>query len=233
MSPESGDVEHIYAELISIAMKESIIGKPVDPEKYKHIAEFIRLKFFVIDPLGKRLTLRDVLNQVEILERMHNIKIDTITIDPLNYLDINTYGDRDDVAQGKDLDLFLADAKSNSRHNCIITHVRDIKSREIKIGKDVIGHYKPMPTPFDVANGQMFYRKGFGMLATWRPLDTDRNPLTDDFGNEYPKNTLIIDVQKIKPKGTGELGRFSLYYDASKNCFYEAGKRYSWQYKEK
>lgn len=235
-SPETGNIEHIYAELISIAMKKSIVGKVVDQSEFETVSKFIRRKFWVIDPMGKEFNMKDLLSQVETIERSEGVKIDIISVDPLNYLDLPETR-RYDLAQGKDLDIFLADAKKNDRHNVIITHVRDIQPRQIKdSNKDVIGTYFPLPSPFDVANGQMFYRKGMGMICVYRPLDTENSPLEKkDGGGHYEENETLFVVQKAKPKGVGKNSSTSLYYDVEKNCYYEyinGYKSYSWQWKE-
>jgi len=235
-SPESGNVEHIYAELISIAMNKSIVGKKIDPSEFEDVSKFIRRKFWVIDPMGKEFDMKDMLSQVETIERSEETKIDIISIDPLNYLDLDKSHHRIDLAQAKDLDLFLADAKKNDRHNVIITHVRDIPPRQIKDrNKEVKYTYYPMPTPFDAANGQMFYRKGMMIVTMWRPLDTEGNPIENEEGKPYEKNESLFCVQKVKPKGTGKISQTPLYYDIDKNRYYEyinGYKSYAWQFKE-
>ena len=234
-SPESGNVEHIYAELISIAMKESIVGRPVNVDEFNNVSKFIKRKFRVIDPYGKEFNMKDLLGQVESIERGEEIKIDIISIDPLNYLDLDKTNRRSDLAQGKDLDIFLADAKKNDRHNCIVTHVRDIPIRNVKDDKgSILYSYYPCPTPFDTANGQMFYRKGMGMIAIWRPLDTDDNPIEKSDGSSYAQNETVFVVQKAKPKGIGKNSKASLFYDEDKNCYYEyinGYQSYSWGHK--
>lgn len=234
-SPESGNIEHVYAELISIAMKKSIVGQTVDKDEFETVAKFIKRKFWVIDPMGKEFNMKDLLGQVETIERSEEVKVDIVSVDPLNYLDLPDTR-RYDIAQGKDLDIFLADAKKNNRHNCIITHVRDIPVRNVKTKSgEVLYSYYPCPTPFDTANGQMFYRKGMGMVAIWRPLDTEGNPLKTDEGKSYAQNETLFVVQKAKPKGIGKNSQTSLFYDSEKNCYYEyvnGYKKYSWEFKE-
>lgn len=235
LSPETGDVEEVFSEILSVVMKTSISEFQFTAQDYEIASAFVRQHFYVIDPLGKDFCLVDMLDQVGALERQYEVKIDSIVIDPLNYLDVPLDGRREDIAQGKDLDLFLADAKKNDRHNIIITHVRDLPLRNVK-GKgdeDVKYSYFPMPTPNDVANGRMFFRKGFMMVAIYRPRTTKGEPLEDENGYTYPKNTTLFVVQKVKPKGTGTLSITPLYFDVKRNRFYElvnGENSYAWEF---
>jgi hypothetical protein len=218
MSPETGEVHHIYSELISILAGKSFVGNTkMDRQEMEKHAEFIKRHFFVLDPLGQEFRMEDVLNQVEGLEREFEVKIHTITIDPLNYLEYGRPYVRDDIAQGKDLDMLAGDARKNGRHNCIITHTRDLPLRTEKDNNGtVVRSWYPPATPREIANGQMFFRKGFGMFCVYRPLDTEGLPLDDCRINE----TQVI-VSKAKPKGIGEVGKVSLYYDKEKNRYYQ------------
>lgn len=224
MSPETGEVHHVYGELISILAGQSFVGNnkinKTDMEKH---AQFIKRHFFVLDPLGQEFRMEDVLNQVEGMEREQDIKIHTITIDPLNYLEYGRPYTRDDIAQGKDLDMLAGDARKNGRHNCIITHTRDLPLRNEKDKEgNVISSWYPPATPREIANGQMFFRKGYGMFCVYRPLDTDGEPLKDCLRNE----THVI-ISKAKPKGIGETGKVSLYYDKERNRYYQQDGKYA------
>lgn len=219
LSPETGDVEHIYGELMSIYIGKSFVGDYKLNEQEKQSAkEFIRQHFFVIDTFGDDFNYRDVLTQVEAIERSYEIKVHIVSVDPLNYLDNIHPNLRSDIAQSKDLDVFNADARKNNRHNVIITHTRDTEPRRIKDREtgEVLREWLPMPKPRDILNGQSFYRKGMNMVGVWRPIDFDGNPLEG-----YEQNELVVDIAKVKPKGCATLGKVSLYYDFKSNQFKE------------
>jgi hypothetical protein len=90
-----------------------------------------------------------------------------------------------------------------------------------KVNKEDVWYF-PMPTYNNIGGGKEWNRKGFQMIAQWRPLDTNREPLFNpETGMPYERNQTIFEVQKTKPKGVGKLGRFSLYYDWVSNNYYE------------
>ena len=219
LSPESGEVEHTFGELISIHAGKSFEGEyKMTEEEFKRSSEFIKKHFFLMDTFGEDFNIRDFFNQVEAIERTYGIKIHTTTIDPLNYLDHVNENLRSDKAQDKDLDIFNSNARRENRHNCIITHVRDIPTRKEydRETKEVIREWLPMPAPRDILNGQSFWRKGMNMFCTYRPLDLEGVPLKG-----YEHNETILAFSKIKPKGVGKRGQVSLHYDWKKNRYYE------------
>jgi len=107
-------------------------------------------------------------------------------------------------------------AHSHNRHNCIITHVRDMEKM-----KDGDQRYYPVASPNDVAGGRLWWRKGMQMISVYRPLDIKNQPLNDDNGEPCLENETHIYIQKSKPKGVGKVGMFKLYYDFKKNKYYE------------
>ena len=219
LSPEAGEVEHIFGELISIHAGQTMVGQyKMSEEQFKESSDFIKKHFFIMDTFGEAFNIRDFYTQVEAIERVYDIKIHTTTIDPLNYLDHVNENLRSDRAQDKDLDIFNADARKSGRHNCIITHVRDLPTRTEKDRNtgEVTREWLPIPRPKDILNGQSFWRKGMGMICTYRPIDLEDVPLP----NCEPNQTDVI-INKIKPKGVGRKGTAHLYYDWQKNRYYE------------
>jgi len=218
LSPETGNVAQVYAELTSIKSRKSFVGGGViNPED----ARFIRDHFIVIDTKGAEFYMKDFYTQVEGVERELNIKIHGTVIDPHNYLDFDLKL-REDRAIGKDLDLMLADARDNKRHNILVTHVRDQQLRMVKNSQGIAEtSYYPAASPREIQYGQIFFRKGMQMLSVWRPLDIDGNPLLDSKGCSYDLNETHVYVQKSKPKGIGKTGMFRLWYDSDKNRYYE------------
>jgi hypothetical protein len=225
MSPETGDKHEVYAELVSMVAQKNLEHNKFMQEEICAYKDFVDRHFIVIDPEGRDFDIEDFFRQVESIERQFGVKVDTCTIDPFNHLsmDLNKFSGREDKATGKYLDIMLADARKNDRHNCIVTHVRDQQEIRIK-GKDgsVVRTYHPISSPRDIAGGQMYYRKGMSMLSVYRPVDTDFKPLDNPrTGEPYAKNQVLVINQKAKPKGTGKRGVANLYYDMGRNCYYE------------
>jgi hypothetical protein len=222
MSPETGSVSQIYAELASIKMGCSLDKELVpdfNQKAFMDALHFVAKHFIVIDPADKSLKVRDFYDQVKAIEREFNIHVDITCIDPFNVIDTDYDAGRHDKKLGKDLDYMIYDARLNDRHNSMITHTRD--QQIMSTSGDLKQYYFPKPTPRDVYDGQQFYRKGMGMLAVWRPIDVNGDPLRDRDGIPYERNTTILDWQKTKPKGVGQKGESILYYDKLKNCYYE------------
>jgi hypothetical protein len=219
LTPETGDVEQVFGELISIYIGKPLFGTDKMTElEFNTGASFIKQHFFIIDPLGSDFNLRDFFNQVEAIERYFGIKIHTTVVDPLNTVDHIQPSLRSDKAQDKDLQFCNADARKNHRHNALITHVRDVETRKERDPqtKEIVREWLPLPKPRDILNGQSFWRNGMNLMGVYRPLDLEDNPLPNRESNE-----IIIDMAKVKPKHQSKKGQISLYYDWQKNRYYE------------
>lgn len=219
LSPETGDVNQVYGELISIAARENFTGDfKMKEEVMIKWADFISKHFILIDFEGEDAKMKDMFSQVEAAEREFGIKIDIVSIDPLNYLSVEEgRHSRRDLAISKDLDYLLADARKNNRHNILVTHARDQQIQKNKDGQ----WYYPVVSPREILDGQSFYRKGMLMVSVYRPLDIKNEPLPNEHGEPYLDNTTQLWVQKAKPKGSSQVGCVTLYYDFKKNCYYE------------
>jgi twinkle protein len=219
LSPETGTPSDIYAELTSIYVGKEFSGdfKMTEQERVQ-ARKFIEKHFIVIDPSDKGLNIDEVFDQVDGAEREYGVKIHTITIDPWNELDmdLSVHGGREDKYLERVLTRLRQNAHSHNRHNCIITHVRDMEKM-----KDGDQRYYPVSSPNDVAGGRLWWRKGMQMISVYRPLDIKNQPLKDENGEPYLENETHIYVQKSKPKGVGKVGMFKLYYDFKKNKYYE------------
>lgn len=227
-TPETGDKVEIAAELC-----HKYIGKPFFKNKAGCMSESERFmalnwlneSFFIIDPSDNALSMEDFYKTVDTIEKDCQIKIDTTTIDPFNELTENLHGERD-LHIEKLLTFSRKNARATGRHNCIITHCRD----QVPV-KDGDITYFPPPTARDYAGGQVWFRKGQGMLSAWRPVE----------GHEYrpgkvgTHNEVVVEVQKAKPKGIGtHKANNSLYFNTQKNRYYELSysgiELYAWDY---
>jgi hypothetical protein len=229
MSPEEGSAGEIFGTLVSIYMGKPIIGKyKMTDEELEIGSKFIQDYFYVIEPKTASINLEDFFAQVEGIERTFDVKIDYTFLDPMTYIS-HQYPQgvtREDLAINETLKLNLLVAKQTNRHHFIAIHIRDMQMQKNEEGQ----MYFPFPTARDLAGGQMFYRAGFNMLALWRPLDVKNNPLVGSDGVPHRENELIVFIQKFKPRGSGKLGSFSLFFDLGRNQFYElidGERRYS------
>lgn len=216
-SPESGGSAEIFVELIEIVARSDFYNtykNKMSAHEKDQAKKFVDAHFIAIDPDDGILTPEDFYIYVDVIERVYNVKIDTVTADPWNEFkhDFSQDNNRQDMYIERQLGFIRKNAKKNDRHNCIITHVQD----QNKIKDENIGWYYPIPSFREIAGGQAWSRKGQQMLAVWRP------PLgfMDEHGYPYEPNTTLIHVQKSKPKGIGETGIMVWQYDIKKHSYY-------------
>ena len=219
LTPETGDVNQVYGELISIAAGKAFTGEyKMDRETLDKWSDFVARHFIVLDFDGDDAKMPDVFAQVEAIEREFNIHIDIVVIDPLNYISIDEGKfSRRDIAISKDLDFLLADARRNNRHNIIVTHSKD---QSIERNADGQSYY-PIVSPRQILDGQAFFRKAMLMISVYRPIDIKGLPLPDENGNPADVNETQLWIQKAKPKFSSEIGCVKLFYDFKRNKYYE------------
>lgn len=218
-SPETGGADDIFIELAQIYTGKDFYkdyNNQMSESEKGEAMTFLDKHFIIIDPTDELISIDDFYNYVDIVERKYNVKIHTTTVDPWNELR-HDYSDK----QARDIYLEWAlgkirqNARINNRHNCIITHImQQAQQKDANSGR----MYYPPASFREVAGGQSWARKGMGMVSVYRPPEY----LKDANGRPYEKNTTLLDVQKIKPKGSGMKGTAILYYDIKKHRFYES-----------
>lgn len=223
-SPETGAKEDVYALLIQIYAEGDITNtfkNQIPKEKYEKAKNFIGKHFIVIstDETDTDLSPAELVDYADIVCGKYNTKIDTITIDPWNELKHDDEFKRD-LYLNEALKRVRINARKKDRHICIITHIRDQKP----VGIDPLGtSIFPFPSPTDVAGGQIWYRKGFMMLAFYRHFIPDGYDNVDlGKGRIFSKNELLIRVQKFKPEGTGKRGEIQFMYHPHRHTFSDA-----------
>jgi hypothetical protein len=214
-SPETGNVEEIYAELCF-----KYIGKPYFSTIEGHMSEsektraeyFISQHFIVIDPKDNTLTVNQFYELADKIEEELGWTFNTTTIDPFNELEWDGKGLSRDLVIEKQLGDCRRNARKTGRHNCLITHVRD----QVLLEKE--GQwYNPMPTARDYSGGQAWFRKGEQMIILWRPPFG----VTRESGEGvYEGNEVIVKVAKEKPKGASIKGEYTFFYDKKRNAYY-------------
>lgn len=218
-SPETGKARDIFIELMTIYIRKDFYrdynNQMTKDEKL--IAEkFIDSHFIVIDPDDSVFTIEEFYDFVDIIERVYNCKIHTTVADPFNEFshDFSKDNGRQDMYIERILGYIRRNARTNDRHNCLITHVADQKPRIDEITKM---SYYPPASYREIAGGQAWSRKGEQMVCIWRPP----SGMCDENGIPYEENQTEVRIQKSKPKGVGKLGKFTLYYDIKAHSFYE------------
>jgi len=220
-SPETGNSAEIYAELCyKYIGKPYTIGDNSMTQGEQIRAEmFIDKHFIVIDPIDEDLTLPMYYKLVDEIERKHNIKIHTTTIDPWNELTeeyIQSDLGREDKYLSRILGMARKNARKTGRHNCIINHVRDQTpvTRELFSGETIT--YFPPPSARDFAGGQVWFRKGLSVLIPWRPP----TGLKNSDNTICMENEVHLKVAKSKPKGVSKNGTYKMYLDVERYQYY-------------
>lgn len=220
-SPETGNSAEIYAELCY-----KYIGKPytlgdnsMTQSEQIRAEMFIDKHFIVVDPIDEDLTLQNYYKLVDEIERKHEIKIHTTTIDPWNELTeeyIQSDLGREDKYLSRILGIARKNARKTGRHNCIINHVRDQMpiTKELFTG-EVISYFPP-PSARDFAGGQVWFRKGLSVLIPWRPP----NGLKNNDNTVCIENEVHLKVAKSKPKGVSKNGTYKMYLDVERYQYY-------------
>ena len=213
-SPETGDASEIYSTLIQVYAQGDITNtyrNQINKIQRDEAKKFIADHFIIIstDETDTELSVKDFLNYIDVLENKHKIKFDTVTIDPWNEL-LHDDKSRDDITLNRELKEVRVNARKHKRHICVITHTRDLKP----MGYDEFGTaIYPFPTAHDVASGQVWYRKGFMMLAFYRHFVLDGyNEVKIGKDRFFHKSALLIRVQKFKPEGSGKRGEIEFRY---------------------
>jgi hypothetical protein len=220
-SPETGNSAEIYAELCyKYIGKPYTIGDNSMTQSEQIRAEmFIDKHFIVIDPIDDDLTLPMYYKLVDEIERKHDIKIHTTTIDPWNELTeeyIQSDLGREDKYLSRILGMARKNARKTGRHNCIINHVRDQTpvTRELFSGETIT--YFPPPSARDFAGGQVWFRKGLSVLIPWRPP----TGLKNSDNTICMENEVHLKVAKSKPKGVSKNGTYKMYLDVERYQYY-------------
>ena len=218
-SPETGKARDIFIELMTIYSRKDFYkdyNNQMSKEEKLTAEKFIDSHFIVIDPDDSVFTIEEFYDYVDIVERVYNCKIHTTVADPFNEFshDFSKDNGRQDMYIERILGYIRRNARTNDRHNCLITHVTDQKPR---IDDDSKLAYYPPASYREIAGGQAWSRKGEQMVCIWRPPIG----MKDENGIPFEENQTEVRIQKSKPKGVGKLGKFSLFYDTKGHSFYE------------
>ncbi len=227
-SPETGSVEDIYAEFIhkftGKPFYKSITGSVDEKEFYKAI-NYIDEMFTIIDSDEKSYSFNDLIEFIT--------DEDLILAEPYNELrhDMGKYSGRQDLYIEDFCSEIRRYCKKNKKHAIITLHpAHQLKSEEKDINGNKVKFY-PMPTAREAAGGQALLRKAMTWINMWRPPVG----MLDDCGMPYQENEVVIMIEKAKPKGVGQKGVTSLYFDWKRNRYYEelgGQKKYAFEHEK-
>lgn len=214
-SPETGNVEDIYAEFIhkftGKPFYKSIPGHASDTEVMSAI-HWIDEMFSIVDSDERSYSFNDLTKLVRDEE--------IILSDPYNELrhDMSKYGGRQDLYIEDLCGEIRRYCKKNKKHVIQTLHPANQQKIDSKntTSKQKITFY-PMPTAREAAGGQALLRKAMTWINLWRPPVG----LCDEHGMPYLDNEVLVQIEKAKPKGVATRGITNLYFDWKKNRYFE------------
>lgn len=215
-SPETGTATDIFIKFIEMVAGADFYDEydnKMDKQSLEQAMDFVNEHFIIIDPGVHSMNLDDIIASCEMIERVYDMKIHTLTIDPWNDLqhDMSNHNNRDDLYLEDALKKLRVISNVNNWHVCVITHARD-QALVNQNGK----RYYPPATFREIAGGQTWSRRGFMMSSIWRPPEG-----LDEFGDiELEGNETFFLQQKYKPEWAGDKGTTYLRYDPKRHCYY-------------
>lgn len=203
-SPETGNVEDIYAELV-----HCLTGKTLDKTYANYISEkelfdalaYIKSFFKVIDQDDKPSTLESWYECVKELHKEFNIK--TASIDNWNDIEHEISKRGNIISEYLKLELpkFNTFAKKLGIHGFMLIHPKNPQLS----GKEP----PPPPTPFMLEGGSLWPAKGRNIIILHRDLMDYKNTVVD------------VVIHKVKPKIVGKKGNIQLHFAPAFNCYFE------------
>jgi len=198
-SPEQLPVEEHARTLIEIASNSNFYGKyntretneEVIGEAVTGLNEYL---YFLNPPDDNSLRIENILGLIE--EQVYEFGINAFILDPYNefsHTRPQTISETEYVSH-----FFQKVRRFCKKHNCMAW----IVAHPTKLRKNEDGTY-PVPTAYDIAGSANFYNKADQIIVVHREKNRDKNP----------DNIVQVVVQKVKKKGTGELGMYDLKYN--------------------
>lgn len=231
-SPESGGKEALVSYLVQVYLGKKLHGKEAQTasdSEWDEALSFIDEHFLILAPkiIGAdavNFTTKEMFKQLATACKEYGWKLDILLVDPLTMLR------KDEDDRKKSIADYILDnlyyinhiAEEWNIHIQIAMHTADSDN---VLDKDSGMEYTPRPYPNKLHNGQNVWRTGQTMFGLWR---CPTGVIEKRTGVEYPQDATDFLVQKNKILGAGEVGEFRLYYDVSKQKFYEniGGRKY-------
>lgn len=231
-SPEAGGKVALLSYLVQVYLGKKMHGvnaQYTTDEEWEEAIAFIDNHFVLLAPklIGKDKVVfdtKEMFNQVYQAEKDYGWKIEILLADPYNQLSKNDEERRKTIADFtlENLTYINHVADEMDMHVQIAMH---LKEEDSIVDKDTGIEYMGKPYPNKLANGQSCWRAGQTMLGLHR---LPAGVIEKTTGAPYPENATDIHIQKQKIFGAGEVGSFRLFYDDSRQKFYEliGGKAY-------
>lgn len=231
-SPESGGKEALVTYLVQVYLGKKLHGKGAQiatEDEWLEALDFIDNHFLILAPkvIGKDkvdFTTQEMFKQLADACKEYNWKLDILLIDPITMLRKSEEDRKKSVSDYILDNLYYINhiAEEWNIHIQIAMHTAD---SETIVDKETGIEYMGKPHPNRLHNGANVFRTGQTMFGLWR---CPSGVLEKATCMPYPEDATDFLVQKNKILGAGEVGTFRLFFDISRQKFYEVinNKRY-------
>lgn len=229
---ESGDVEKVFSQFCGLyqgkpyslvrpdGSSNSFAMSDIEADEAEH---FLLDKLYVFrqDRKDKGYQkLENIYKELHRAEEIHNIKFDSLVIDPIYDVDDFTSKAEDVLTV---LNRFNLEAEENNRFDIMVNHVAEThKTYDSKTGKR-----RKLPAMADeFLGGKNNNRKAMLQVLVHRPEPTvdENGRYREGFDNKDPvvhPNQTNLHILKIKPEGVAKWGVYDIYYDWKSRRYYE------------
>ena len=216
-TPETGSVEDIILEIAHKWCGQSLMGNYMNEQDKMKVLSEVSQYFFIIHSPDDEISFIELFDNLDIFENENGIFCQNIVIDPFNEMKFDLQGMPRDIWLEKQLGMIRRKVRKDKRHITVITHPIESDRLYHKEG------YLLPPSRKQYAGGQAWARKGESMICINRPPAG-----LDEKGGYHEVNECHFIMQKAKPKGIGQLGTATLFFDWKRSAYYEFynGKRY-------
>jgi hypothetical protein len=213
-SPETGDVDEIYMEIISCLTGKSFLSyslnyKITEKELY-NVIPYVKDMFKVVELDEKEFNLDSWLELTE--EAIKDYDIFSSSADNWNDLD---HAESNMISEylKRNLVKWNRHAKKFNYHGFVIAHARNPQI--------VKGDEFPKPARVDeIDGGYAWYAKAMNMLLIHREYEEHAEGWRQS-------NVAEIHIKKLKKRAEGKKGICKLSFDVWQNCYYEnRGERF-------
>lgn len=227
---ETGKKEEIIMDFVM-----SFTGKSYfDPDNYPTEEEedaaltWLQNHIYIIDHEEAMLNLQDIYKAVAEFERTTGIKMDTVSIDNASNLSREPGFEKLSVAEYMNY-LMRTTARTSLKenyHTFILFHLnKPDYMMECAHQKKQGGEYRyhPAPNHYNISGGQQINFLGFQLVGIYRPISkkSQYGILNPETGLPFELNETHVIVTKSKPKAIGKEGSFVLFFDKSRQKYFE------------
>ena len=207
-SPETGDVDEIYMEIISCLTGKSFLSHSLNyritEKELYNVMPFVKDMFKVVEIDEKEFNLDAWLDLTE--QAVKDYDIFSSSADNWNDLD---HAESNMISEylKRNLVKWNRHAKKHNYHGFVIAHARNPQM--------IKGDEFPKPARVDeIDGGYAWYAKAMNMILIHRNYE--------EYGDGWKQSsTAEIHIKKLKKRAEGKKGICKLTFDVWQNCYYE------------